>query len=202
MMAIVRKLNPRGAEMSQSIPNSPQAQEAWLQVLAKGLVIFPERWWDELGVENGTFIQAKKESNRVVIETQAVKPALSPVSSNAEEKASLLVAQLKSEAQQLEQCYRFRNPEDVWRFLELHPYLVPLLTEAYGHIRKYFPTADLVLEYAPDPEVLGEEQLILSISFEQDVDKAHRALEQFDHDWWSDAGEQAFDDLCVMLGDV
>jgi len=188
--------------MSQSMPNSPQTQEAWLQVLAKGLVTFPEGWWDELGMENGTFIQAKKEGNRVIIETQAVKPALSRVSSNAEEKTSLLVAQLKTEAQQLEQFYRLRNPEEVWYFLELHPYLVPLLTETYGQIRKYFPTADLVVEYAPDPEVPGEEQLLVLIAIEQDVNKAHEALERFNHDWWFDAGDQAFDDLCIMLGFV
>ncbi len=38
---------------NQPIPNSPQ--EAWLQVLGKGVVTFPEGWWDELGVQNGTF---------------------------------------------------------------------------------------------------------------------------------------------------
>ncbi len=114
----------------------------------------------------------------------------------------MLVAQLKTEAQQIERFYRFRNPEDVWNFLELHPYPVPLLTEAYDHIRKYFPTADIVLEYSPDSEVIGEEQLTLYISFERNVDKAHKALEQFDRDWWSNAGDQAFDDLCITLGDV
>jgi hypothetical protein len=51
--------------MNQSIPNSPQIQEAWLQVLAQGLVTFPERWWHELGMQNGTFVQAKKEGHRV-----------------------------------------------------------------------------------------------------------------------------------------
>lgn len=188
--------------MSQSMPNSPQPQEAWLQVLGNGLVTFPQGWWDELGMQNGTFMQAKKEGNRVTIETQAVKPALSRVSSDVEEKTTLPVEQLKKEAQQLEQFYRFRKSEEVWHFLERHRYLIPLLMEAYSHIRKYFPTADLVLEYALDPEVMGEEQLILSISFEHNVNKAHNALEQFDHDWWFDAGDKAFNDLCIMLGDV
>src|SRR5690242_9030423 len=99
--------------MNQSMPNSPQTQEAWLQVLAKGLVTFPEGWWNELGMEDGTFVQAKKEGNRVIIETQAVKPALSRVSSDAEEKTSLLVTQLKTESRRLEQFYRFRNPGEI-----------------------------------------------------------------------------------------
>ena len=180
--------------MNQPLPNSPQ--EAWLQVLGKGVVTFPEGWWDELGVQNGTFMKAKKEGKRVIIETQAVEVV---PSRDAEEKTALLTARLKKEAQQIEQLYRLRNAEDVWHFLETHQYLAPLLIEAHGHIRKYFPTADLVLRYVPDPEIANEEQLMLCIVTEQDVDEAHEVMEQFDHDWWPKAGDQADDDLCIML---
>jgi len=180
--------------MNQPLPNSPQ--EAWLQVRGKGVVTFPEGWWDELGVPNGTFVKAKKEGKRVVIETQAVEvvPAR-----DAEEKTALLTARLKKEAQQIEQLYRLRNPEEVWHFLETHQYLVPLLIEAHDHIRKYFPTADLVLEYVVDPEVADEKQLAIYIATEQDIDDAHDALERFDHDWWLDASDQADDDLYITL---
>src|SRR5436853_7031288 len=112
--------------MNQPIPNSPQ--EAWLQVLGKGLVTFPEGWWDELGMRNGTFMKAKKEGKRVIIETQAVEVV---PSHDAEEKTTLSTVQLKNETQQIEQLYRLRNPEEVWRFLETHQYLVPLLIEAH-----------------------------------------------------------------------
>src|SRR6266436_8954534 len=142
-------------KMNQPIPNS--SQEAWLQVLGKGVVTFPEGWWDELGVQNGTFMKAKKEGKRVIIETQAVEVV---PSRDAEEKTALLTARLKKEAQQIEQLYRLRNAEDVWHFLETHQYLAPLLIEAHSHIRKYFPTDALFLEYAADPEIVGEEQLI------------------------------------------
>ena len=163
----------------------------------KGVVTFPEGWWDELGVQNGTFVKAKKEGKRVVIETQAVEvvPA-----HDAEEKTALLTARLKKEVQQIEQLYRLRNPEEVWHFLEAHQYLVSLLVEAHGHIRKYFPTDALFLEYAADPEIVGEEQLIVSIAAEKDVDEAHDALKQLDHDWWLDAKGQADDDLCITMG--
>ncbi len=173
--------------MNQPIPNSPQ--EAWLEVQEKGMVTFPKRWWDELGMQNGTFVKAKKEGQRVIIETQAVK-----------EKSTLPIKRLKAEDQQIKELYQLRNTEEVWRFLEVHQDLVPLLIEAHSHIRKYFPIADLVLEYAPDPEIAGEEQLLVLIAFGQNVDQDHEALQRFNHDWWFDAGDQAFNDVCIMLG--
>jgi bifunctional DNA-binding transcriptional regulator/antitoxin component of YhaV-PrlF toxin-antitoxin module len=173
--------------MNRPIPNS--SQEAWLEVQEKGMVTFPKRWWDELGMQNGMFVKAKKEGQRVIIETQAV-----------EEKPTLLIKQLKAEYQQIEELYQTRNAEEVWYFLEAHQYLVPLLIEAHSHIRKYFPTANLVLEYAPDPEIAGEEQLLILIAFGENIDQDHEALQRFNHDWWFDAGDQAFNDVCIMLG--
>jgi bifunctional DNA-binding transcriptional regulator/antitoxin component of YhaV-PrlF toxin-antitoxin module len=56
--------------MNQPIPNS--SQEAWLEVQEKGMVTFPKRWRDELGMQNGMFVKAKKEGQRVIIEMQAI----------------------------------------------------------------------------------------------------------------------------------
>ncbi len=115
--------------MNQPLPESPQ--EAWLQVVGKGLVTFPEGWWNELGMQDSTFVKAKKEGKRVIIDTQAVERA---GYHDEQEKNTLLIANLKKENQQLEQLYRIRNPKEVWQFLETHQYLVPLLIEAHGHI--------------------------------------------------------------------
>jgi hypothetical protein len=54
-----REKQYRRFKMNQPIPNGPQ--EAWLAMLGKGHVIFPEGWWDELGMQNGMFVKAKKE---------------------------------------------------------------------------------------------------------------------------------------------
>lgn len=35
------------------------------------MVTIPKQWRDELGIEEGTVVKAKKEGNKVVIETQA-----------------------------------------------------------------------------------------------------------------------------------
>jgi hypothetical protein len=81
----------------------------------------------------------------------------------------------------------------------MHQYLVSFLIEAHGHIRKYFPIANLFLEYAADPEVADEEQLIVSIAAEQDIEDILDALNQLDHDWWFEANSQADDDVCITV---
>jgi AbrB family looped-hinge helix DNA binding protein len=68
--------------MSQPISNNPQ--EAWLKVLGKGMVTLPKRWRDELGIENGTLVKAKKEGNKVIIEAQPGKLAPYRVYTDAE----------------------------------------------------------------------------------------------------------------------
>lgn len=44
-----------------------QNQE-WLKVLGKGMVTIPKQWRDELGIEEGAVVKAKREGNTVVIE--------------------------------------------------------------------------------------------------------------------------------------
>lgn len=44
-------------------------QEEWLKVLGKGMVTLPKKWRDEMGIQNGDIVKAKKEGNKVVIET-------------------------------------------------------------------------------------------------------------------------------------
>lgn len=50
-------------------------EEEWLKVLGKGMVTIPKSWREELGIEGGDILKAKKEGNRVVIEPQKMKRA-------------------------------------------------------------------------------------------------------------------------------
>jgi AbrB family looped-hinge helix DNA binding protein len=59
-------------------------QEAWLKVLAKGMVTLPKKWRDELGLTNGALVKAKKEGNKVIIEAQPGKLAPYRIYSDAE----------------------------------------------------------------------------------------------------------------------
>lgn len=45
-------------------------QEEWLKVLGKGMVTLPKKWREEMGITAGDIVKAKKEGNKVVIETQ------------------------------------------------------------------------------------------------------------------------------------
>ena len=46
-------------------------QEEWLKVLGKGMVTLPKKWRDEMGIENGDVVKAKKNGNTVTIEIEA-----------------------------------------------------------------------------------------------------------------------------------
>jgi hypothetical protein len=104
-----------------------------------------------------------------------------------------------TEVQSLEHVYTFRKSSEVSYFLEEHPFLTPLLREAYSHIRKYFPSSTLFLEVVADPEARDEEQLVVFVAVNQDPDEASKALDQFDKDWWLDALERARDKLTITL---
>jgi len=44
-------------------------QEQWLKVLGKGMVTLPKKWRDEMRIQNGDILKAKKEGNKVIIES-------------------------------------------------------------------------------------------------------------------------------------
>jgi AbrB family looped-hinge helix DNA binding protein len=48
-------------------------QEEWLKVLGKGMITLPKKWRDEMGIDNGDIVKAKKEGNKVVIEASPLK---------------------------------------------------------------------------------------------------------------------------------
>lgn len=47
----------------------PKEQEEWLRILGKGMVTIPKSWREELEIKEGNMIRAKKEGNRIIIET-------------------------------------------------------------------------------------------------------------------------------------
>ena len=53
--------------MNQATTNI--TQEQWLKVLGKGMVTLPKKWRDEMRIQNGDILKAKKEGNKVIIES-------------------------------------------------------------------------------------------------------------------------------------
>ncbi|MDO8569979.1 MAG: AbrB/MazE/SpoVT family DNA-binding domain-containing protein [Candidatus Daviesbacteria bacterium] len=49
-------------------------QEEWVRILGKGMVTIPKNWREELGLETGEIVKARKVGNKVIIEAQEPAP--------------------------------------------------------------------------------------------------------------------------------
>lgn len=49
-------------------------EEEWVRILGKGMVTIPKSWRDELGLEEGEVVRAKKVGNKVIFEAQIPAP--------------------------------------------------------------------------------------------------------------------------------
>lgn len=102
------------------------------------------------------------------------------------------------EVQMLEELYVFRRRMEVLRFLDVHPFLVPLLLEAYAKIGRYFePYHEVFLEVISDPEATNDRQLFAFIGTRLPPDEALDSLEPFDEEWWLDTLDEARGKLCI-----
>jgi hypothetical protein len=99
----------------------------------------------------------------------------------------------------IDKLYIFRDVNDVTSFLEENSFLVPLLQEAYTHIKRHFPDSDVVLEVVTDPEIMDEKALVAFIVVKQTAKEASQALNRLDKEWWLNALERAEDKLHITL---
>ena len=88
---------------------------------------------------------------------------------------------------------------EVLNFLEIYPFLIPLLLEAYTNIQKDFPSSHVLLRVDTEPEELDTKQLVASIITDMDPDSAVDALTHFDKRWWLQTMQQSQGKLCVTL---
>ena len=85
----------------------------------------------------------------------------------------------------LEKLYTYRRSSEVAEFLKVHPFLVPLLVEAYTQIGNCFGSqTDVVLEVVRDPEVRTAVEIFGYIISTLTPDEAGRRLQQFDRNWF------------------
>jgi len=106
-----------------------------------------------------------------------------------------------TEIESLEKLYSFKEPQAVYNFLEENPFLVPLLQEAHGEIRKHFPNSRLFLKYVTDPEIYNP-QLAIYITRPENLDVEERIdlLERIDDDWWLDAEPRSQGKMFINFG--
>jgi hypothetical protein len=102
--------------------------------------------------------------------------------------------------QTIEKLYAFHRPLEVKEFLAAHPFLEPLLVEAYDKIGDYFgPQPDVVLEVVTDPEAIDDRELFVFIRTNLPPEEALDRLDRLDQEWWLDAADQADGKLCIHV---
>lgn len=108
----------------------------------------------------------------------------------------------QADSDRLKQFYTFRDSERVEKFLEKHPFLVPLLFEAPAEIQHYFPGDELFLEAVLDPEAasLEDEELFLLIFTKIEPEESVEKLWQLDENWWLKASDRSLNKLEITLG--
>jgi hypothetical protein len=104
-----------------------------------------------------------------------------------------------AELEQLDRFYTFREREEVLRFLERYPFLVPLLVQAYDKVGSYFPGARLYLEVIGDPEEMDDNELIVFIATNLAARAAVERLKRLYEGWWLYASAQARGKLAINL---
>jgi hypothetical protein len=106
-----------------------------------------------------------------------------------QEPGRSLIQSFEAQFSLLEQHYTFRRRNQVIKFLETHPFLAPLILEAYERILAYFGPSvkTTVLEVVSDPEAEGYDELFILIQTNLTPDEALARLRRLDQEWWLDA---------------
>ena len=105
----------------------------------------------------------------------------------------------EAQLQLLQGYYVSRNDAEVKHFLREHPFLIQLLLDTYSKIEAHFPDSQVFLEIATDygafDHISGvlnsDKELVASISTHLPPEDAIEALNEFYHDWWLKALEDA-----------
>lgn len=100
------------------------------------------------------------------------------------ESVSTLTPQISlAELEKLEQIYTFREREEVLKFLNEHPFLVPVLLEAPEKIKPFFGEAALYLDINLDPEDDFFDAIVLGVATKYSWEQAMVRREQLVDSW-------------------
>lgn len=86
----------------------------------------------------------------------------------------------------VEKQFSLKEPEQIFRFLTSHPYLIPLLSETAEVVERYFSDVKFGLHYYVDPEVASFKWLTMQIPTKYSPEEASYRLNKFDEEWWLD----------------
>ena len=96
--------------------------------------------------------------------------------------------------------YEFRDAPGITSFLDQNQTLVPLLLAVYGQVCLRFGSESrLALELFTDPEGDSDRTLIVVVRGHFTPEKARKALDDFDMEWWLDVLPCARHKLTVVV---
>lgn len=85
----------------------------------------------------------------------------------------------------VERRYGLRDRDAVAAYLQTHQKIVPVLLEAYGHLRARFPRSEISLRVETDYNESGiERHLVVSIATDLEPTQAVGKLHDFYRAWW------------------
>ncbi len=98
----------------------------------------------------------------------------------------------------IESVYDFGDRDEVLGFLDLHPFLVPILIEASEIMPDYFPHGyALALDLSIDPEFPEDRVLFAFVRSRMRADEALDHLDWLDRGGWLDAAPRARGELVI-----
>lgn len=87
----------------------------------------------------------------------------------------------------LENLYSFYDYLEVYNFIKLNDFLVPLLFEANEEINNYFPNGTSLTLKVENDEELNHSKLYILINSPTFLEKSLELLDLVDEKWWADA---------------
>jgi hypothetical protein len=92
----------------------------------------------------------------------------------------------KTDLENLQNFYQFRNRSDILGFLKVNPFLIPILQEGQVKINHHFPTSTAFLECIQDPKI-SDSQLAIYLTREiENTEEAMERIENLYDDWLSE----------------
>lgn len=163
------------------MPHLANVQQSVAPGLQRAPFLLPEKsgWLRWHRDEAEQVVKASPSASSV-----ALRELLEPIQTWHQAGASTVYIP-RIEIRLLERLYTFRKRVGVARFIERHPFLVPVLLEAYSNIENYFGLYPQVfLEVVSDPEVQGLVELFGYIATRLTPEEVGKQLQRFDQDWF------------------
>lgn len=88
--------------------------------------------------------------------------------------------------------YKLRRANEIRDFLNENNFLIPIISNAYEHLSRYFPRSPIFME-------IERGILVISVGTELSAEEATSKLYKFDEDWWLDACIDSRARICITV---